>query len=1034
MTNLNRFGSLIRKNRVFNRSLCLILVALLLWSTFMTGTYAWTMVVHRTNQFYGLTGGGAADLLIQKKLENAGGEPLSDAQKAREFAFTVNLLSQRGRTLLYDLYDTEAQELLQENLPVKEGGVENLEEGIPGKIILLSGQHALVHHLPVGAWYQVLEDPDPEEGYLMQSMHHQGNILPSAEENGSKAEFTNIAGTSYGQKGSLLIHKKVNQGSQPFEFITLFTKNGTPIDDPIMVSIENGAPQAFENGSSIDLLPNQRAVFSGVPVNTRYQVEETPVAREADGSGYYASTLSYQGYIVQDMNDEPGVQLNFFNDYVENPDELSGVFSFSKRLLGSESEEDKNTEFHFQVDFGEIETLAQRPPSPIASEALEGAPLESEAPEAQEPQESEAIDDQTASASPETQESSSPQTHAPETQESSSPEAQESSSPEAQESSSPETQESSSPGEQESSPPEAQESSSPGEQESSSPEEQESSSPEEQESVPEPQEPAQPESAESDESASASHNDANMENLSAFQQGGSRVQSMSYTRKAHRPVFLSGSVSSNKIIPLGMISNEETPDTSDSSEPESDLESEEPLSTFEPLPDQETAPPETQPLDSASFPYTISFEDDYVRVENGASSNLFDIYMKPGGTVIFEDLLVGQPYTVTEIGHTGYLPNIESFSGEAAPHWDADEDDIVIVNHKTDGPSSDRGNLIVNKIVIGNEEDSEEEKNREFTIEYWMNEEKLGEFSLQGGESDSVILPAGARYEVHEINYYSAGYFTDVEYGQGMIWADDVHVTVTNTRRQLVVPPTPTLEPADPNATPTPVRPNATPTPVKPNATPTPADPNATPTPADPNATSTPADPNVTPTPTDPNATPTPTDPNITPTPTDPNAAPTPPNTDPTRRPGSTNAPSAPSAAPPTTPAATPVASPAVTPAVPIPTGSVNYPGGSSSGGQGVNAPPISSNDSLGAGDDPDDSMDLGNGGLPGGATDIRPGEEAEDLWDLGDDNGPGGAASISNSPQTMDTANTLLWFFLMILSAFALRYVLINRPRRLER
>ena len=95
-------------------------------------------------------------LTIGKLVENADGSPLTDAQKALEFAFTVSFSD--GGTYAYRIDGGELQ-------TVGDGGI----------IKLKHGQNAVFENIPVGVEYKVEEAVFP--GYTVRSENHQGEIV-----------------------------------------------------------------------------------------------------------------------------------------------------------------------------------------------------------------------------------------------------------------------------------------------------------------------------------------------------------------------------------------------------------------------------------------------------------------------------------------------------------------------------------------------------------------------------------------------------------------------------------------------------------------------------------------------------------------------------------------------------------------------------------------------------------------------------------------------------------------------------------------
>ncbi len=180
--------------------------------------------------------------------------------------------------------------------------------------------------------------------------------------------------------------------------------------------------------------------------------------------------------------------------------------------------------------------------------------------------------------------------------------------------------------------------------------------------------------------------------------------------------------------------------------------------------------------------------------------------LKDGEEIIATNLPEGITYTVVEqeSNQNGYSTSIvEKGDGVDAPGdgigriIDASSSDLedttgdlAFTNHR------DAGNLTVSKKLSGNAVDIDSEKKFTFTVDLndtTINDtfsgvefkEGKGEFQLKGGESKTIVLPAGLSYTVIEKEAGEDSYTTTYKGNTGTIpVSDTVEVEVTNTKNE----------------------------------------------------------------------------------------------------------------------------------------------------------------------------------------------------------------------------------------------------------
>lgn len=242
-------------------------------------------------------------LTVQKIVQNSDDTPLTEAQKAESFTFTVTFSD--GGTYRYRIDGGEALELAS-----------------GGQISLKHGQSVVFENIPVGVLYHVSEEVP--EGYQVTTTGHQGNIV----EAGSHAMFVNTYIPV--KPGSLEVAKEVVGENADLQKEFTFT------------AVINGKEETFV------LKHGESKVFPDLPAGTKYTVTETDYTAD----GYIASVKQYSGIIP-----EGGlVVLPFVNVYGET--EGTGSLNVTKEVIGENPDPEK--EFTFEITFeGE-----GAPPSP----------------------------------------------------------------------------------------------------------------------------------------------------------------------------------------------------------------------------------------------------------------------------------------------------------------------------------------------------------------------------------------------------------------------------------------------------------------------------------------------------------------------------------------------------------------------------------------------------------------------------------------------------------------------------------------------
>jgi pilin isopeptide linkage protein len=234
-------------------------------------------------------------LIIEKNVQNADENDLTQAQRDTEFEFTV-AFSDDG-TYQYKINGT---------------GTENsLASG--GTLKLKHGEKAIFENIPVGVQYTVVETPTSD--YTIQSGNHNGNIT----EDGATASFTNTC--TKPDAGDLTVSKEVaGTGADPDKEFTFTIAIGGVTET---FTLKHGESKTFDN----------------LPIGTPYVVAEGDYAAD----GYIASPDSYAGHVTGE---------NITLPFVNNKDDESGdggSLEISKTVTGTGA--DLTKKFEFTVTF-----------------------------------------------------------------------------------------------------------------------------------------------------------------------------------------------------------------------------------------------------------------------------------------------------------------------------------------------------------------------------------------------------------------------------------------------------------------------------------------------------------------------------------------------------------------------------------------------------------------------------------------------------------------------------------------------------------
>ena len=283
--------------------LALFFAFLFLFSSVMTGTYAWQSEQEALNNAL-----GQRDILVPMELLKL--ERNADGQETEiPIADTVFYLYRENGTQIGGRYATD------------ENGKINVS-------------------LAAGNYY--FEEVTPSIGYTYDTDANGDTVKRYPFSVTGQEETVYVRAYNQRLLGDLLIRKTVeNTGGEPiseeqrnqsFAFTVTFSDNGT-----YTYCIDSGEVQELQSGDSLCLKHGQTAVFENIPTGTMYTVEETPVA------GYTVSGTGHRGNITEEQS------VADFANYYESSE--FGSIVISKEVVGEGA--DLNKEFIFIANIGE---------------------------------------------------------------------------------------------------------------------------------------------------------------------------------------------------------------------------------------------------------------------------------------------------------------------------------------------------------------------------------------------------------------------------------------------------------------------------------------------------------------------------------------------------------------------------------------------------------------------------------------------------------------------------------------------------------
>lgn len=276
---------------------------------------------------------GSAGLVVEKSLD--GGErALTDAERARAFAFDVTLARADGTPLDAPVLVTG---------PSGEAELVTPEDGLL-ELSLADGQSARVSGVPAGTLFSVSERAVPG---FSPSVEVEG--ADGASSSGGAAAGTLATGTTTVRftntriaYGSLSVEKRVAGGDhqRAFEFTVTLTsgEGGEPLSGEVAYEVDGTRRTATldAGGSFADSLSDaQRLTIDGLPQGTAFEVREKDYAAE----GYLTIASGDRGVI----GDEPAIAA-FTNV------STSGALGIAKAVAGNATDPGATFDFIVRVD------------------------------------------------------------------------------------------------------------------------------------------------------------------------------------------------------------------------------------------------------------------------------------------------------------------------------------------------------------------------------------------------------------------------------------------------------------------------------------------------------------------------------------------------------------------------------------------------------------------------------------------------------------------------------------------------------------
>jgi hypothetical protein len=283
-------------------------------SAFMSGTYAWTSIVSKTNEFYG-KGDDVGHSLIIKKDAAAPNDRL-DTVASQEYGFVISIPAKAGKSLKYEVRESQTNKSIPSSGTFKPYAEDEFYASQP-QIYIKAQQYIEIFDLDEHDLYWVREEQLP--GYSMTSTGSRGHIPQSGN---AEATFNNV----YNMFGSLKF-EKLNEGddSTKFKFSVAFDIDGSAYELPLQYTIDGGSQTNFTNDGTIEIANGQKVLFERLPVGLHYKVKET------DSLGQTPSTMEWEGFVV------PGdsSSLTFKNFKPSNGDgNGNGKLVVQKKLKG----------------------------------------------------------------------------------------------------------------------------------------------------------------------------------------------------------------------------------------------------------------------------------------------------------------------------------------------------------------------------------------------------------------------------------------------------------------------------------------------------------------------------------------------------------------------------------------------------------------------------------------------------------------------------------------------------------------------------
>jgi len=263
-----------------------------------------------------------SQLIVTKTVVNADGSELTDAQKQIEFEFTVTFGD--GKAYKYSIDDAE-----------------ETFDTVDGKFTLKHGQKAIFRNVPAGITYRVVEKKLPN--YTVTSKNSSNNIVYTEENNVNLAEFTNTYSVGGGGEkyGDLEITKTVTgDNAQTDRLFTFRVTIGTDENEEYTCTIGENST-TIKSGDEIKLSHGQTAVIRHIPYGTRYIVEET----DANTDGYTATVDTVRGNITTVTS-----HASFINDRPSDTTPGEGSLSIKKTVSGTGADEAKKFDFTLTFD------------------------------------------------------------------------------------------------------------------------------------------------------------------------------------------------------------------------------------------------------------------------------------------------------------------------------------------------------------------------------------------------------------------------------------------------------------------------------------------------------------------------------------------------------------------------------------------------------------------------------------------------------------------------------------------------------------